>query len=187
MAMTLGDIIVNVKSDTSQLVKGFKRAESAVSKSAKTMNNAIKILTAGFVGLSAVDLAKSLGRQADAMTNVDSKIKLVTKSTEELVDTQTKLFKIAQDTRTSYTDNVDLFQRMAMSTKELNLSQEEMLSLTDSINKSMIISGTTASGASSLIVQLGQAFSANFQAVSQEINSLKDQAPSLYQALRSYG
>jgi len=51
MAMTLGDIIVNVKSDTSHLTKGFSNAEKRVNSSAKTMNNSIKILTAGLIGL----------------------------------------------------------------------------------------------------------------------------------------
>jgi len=183
MAMSLGDIIVNVKSDTSQLVKGFKRAENSVTKTAKNMNNAIKILTAGFIGLSVVDLAKSLGRQADEMTNIDSKLKLVTKSTKELIDTQEKLFKISQKTRSNLANNVDLYQKISFSTKELNLTQKRQLDLTEQINKELLISGTTSAGAATLITQLGQAFSSNFKAVSQELNTLKDQAPSLYQTI----
>lgn len=183
MAMTLGDIIVNVKSDTSQLVKGFNRAENTVTKASKNMTNAIKVLTAGYIGLNAVDLVRTLGRQADEMTNVNSKLKLVTKSTEELTRTQKALFDISQKTRSSFTNNVDLYQKISFSTKELNLTQQKQLLLTEQINKELLISGTTAAGAATLITQLGQAFSSNFKAVSQEINTLKDQAPSLYQAI----
>lgn len=183
MAQTLGTLLIDVKADTQQLIKGFDRAENAVKKTTKTMTNSVKLLTSAFIGLSAVDLGKSLSRQADTMVNINSKLKLVTKSTEELTKAQTELFKIAQQTRTGFADNVDLFQRISMSTNELGLSQKEVLNLTESINKSLTISGTTAEGASALIMQLGQAFSSNFQAVSQELNTLKDQAPSLYQAL----
>ncbi len=183
MAQTLGSLIIDVKSDTTQLIKGFDKAERAVTKTTKTMTNSVKVLTSAFIGLSAVDLGRSLSRQADTMTNINSKLKLVTKSTQELTKAQAELFKIAQQTRTGFADNVDLFQRVAMSTNELGLSQKEILRLTETINKSLTISGTTAEGASALIMQLGQAFSSNFQAVSQELNTLKDQAPSLYQAL----
>ena len=183
MAMTLGEIIVNVKSDTSHLVKGFNAAETRVNKAAKTMNNSIKILTAGFIGLSAVDLVGTLSKQADEMTNINSKLKLVTKSTEDLVNAQTELFQISQDTRTSYSANIDLFQRMTNATKDLNRSQEDTISLNETISKSLIISGTSAEGVTTLITQLGQAFSSNFQAVAQELGTIRDQAPRLYEAM----
>lgn len=183
MAQTLGTLLIDVKADTQQLVKGFNRAESAVNKTTKNMTTAVKTFAAAYLSLNAIDLAKTLSNQADAMTNVNSKLKLVTSSTNELVDTQQKLFNISQKTRSSFTNNVDLYQRIAFSTKELNLTQEEQLKLTEQINKELLISGTNAAGAATLITQLGQAFSSNFQAVSQEINTLKDQAPSLYQTI----
>ena len=39
MALSLGDILVSVRSDTSQLVSGFNRAESAVTKTTKKYDN----------------------------------------------------------------------------------------------------------------------------------------------------
>ena len=183
MAMTLGDILINVKSDTSQLVSGFNRAESAVNKTTKNMTTAVKTFAAAYIGLNAIDLARTLGRQADAMTNVNSKLKLVTSSSEELLSVQKEIYKISQDTRSSFTGNIDLYQRMSMATKNLNLSQKQMLDLTKTINESMTISGTTAEGARNLIIQLGQAFSSDFKAVAQELGTIRDQAPRLYQAM----
>lgn len=182
-SQTLGTLLIDVKADTQQLIKGFDRAENAVKKTTKTMTNSVKLLTSAFIGLSAVDLGKSLSRQADTMVNINSKLKLVTKSTEELTKTQTELFKIAQQTRTGFENNVELYKRISMSTKDLGLSQKEVLDLTSSINKSLIVSGATTEGATALVVQLGQAFSSNFKAVAQEINTLRDQAPSLYQEI----
>lgn len=181
--MTLGDILINVRSDTSQLVKGFNRAETTVQKATKNMTRAVKTFAAAYISLGAIDLARKFGEQADAMTNVNSKLKLVTASTSELKYTQQKLFDISKKTRSNLLNNVDLYQKISFSTKELNLTQKEQLSLTEQINKELLISGTTSAGAATLITQLGQAFSSNFQAVSQEINTLKDQAPSLYQTI----
>lgn len=183
MAQTLGTLLIDVKADTQQLVKGFNRAESAVNKTTKNMTTAVKTFAAAYLSLNAIDLAKTLGNQADAMTNVNSKLKLVTSSTSELVDTQQKLFNISQKTRSSFTNNVDLYQRITFSTKELNLTQEEQLKLTEQINKELLISGTNAAGAATLITQLGQAFSSDFKSVAQELNTLKDQSSSLYQTI----
>jgi len=183
MPQSIGTILIDVQANTQKLVKGMNSAERLVGKSVNNLKNTIIGLTSAYIALEGVGLAKTFIRQADAMTNVNSKLKLVTNSTGELLDVQNKLFNISQKTRSSFTDNVDLYQKISFSTKELNLTQKEQLLLTEQINKELLISGTTASGAATLITQLGQAFSSNFQAVSQEINTLKDQAPSLYQTI----
>ena len=181
-ALSLGEIVVSVKSDTSHLVKGFKRAESTVSKSARTMATAIKTITAAYIGLNAIDLAKSMGRQIDTMTLIDTKLKLATNSTEELATAQNELFKISQRTRTTLSGSVDLFERLTRSTRDYAISQEEILKHTETINKAMIISGGTAESMNASIIQLGQAFSADFQSVGQELASIREQTPRLYQA-----
>lgn len=183
MAQTLGTLLIDVKADTQQLIKGFDRAEKAVNKTTKTMTNSVKLLTSAFIGLGAVDIAKTLSRQADTMTNINSKLKLVTTSTEELTKAQNELFKIAQKTRTGFADNVDLYQKISLSTQNLGLSQKEILSLTESINKSLVISGTSAEGATTLITQLGQAFANDFKGVGQELGTIRDQSTALYQAI----
>lgn len=183
MALTLGDIVVNIKSDTSQLTKGFKRAESTVSKASKTMVTAIKTLTVAYIGLNAIDLVGNLVKQADAMTLIDTRLKLATKSTEELVKAQKELFDISQEARVGFSGTVDLFERITRSTKDYGTSQKEIIGLTETINKAMVISGGTAQSMNAAIIQLGQAFSADFQAVGQELASIREQAPRLYQAL----
>jgi len=183
MAMTLGDIIVNVKSDTSHLTKGFSNAEKRVNSSAKTMNNSIKILTAGLIGLGAVDLVGNLIKQADAMTLINTRLKLATKSTKELTKAQKELFDISQEARVGFSSTVDLFERITRSTRDYATSQKEVIDLTKTINKAMVISGGTAQSMNAAIIQLGQAFSADFQAVGQELASIREQAPRLYQAL----
>lgn len=183
MALTLGDIVVNIKSDTSQLTKGFKRAESTVSKASKTMVTAIKTLTVAYIGLNAIDLVGNLVKQADAMTLIDTRLKLATKSTEELVKAQKELFDISQEARVGFSSTVDLFERITRSTRDYGTSQKEIIGLTETINKAMVISGGTAQSMNAAIIQLGQAFSADFQAVGQELASIREQAPRLYQAL----
>lgn len=183
MAQTLGTLLIDVKADTQQLIQGFNRAETTVNKATKSMGNAIKALAGAYVSLSAIDLAKSYAKQVDAITTVNNRLKLVTKSTQELTTAQNELYKISQSTSMSYSATGDLYSRVARSTKELNLSQTELLGITDSINKAMIISGGTAESMNAALVQLGQAFSADFKAVGQELGSIREQTPRLYEAI----
>lgn len=183
MSQTLGNLLVNISADTTQLIQGFNRAETTVNKATKSMGNAIKALAGAYVSLSAIDLARSYAKQVDAITTVNNRLKLVTKSTQELTNAQNELYKISQSTSMSYAGTGDLYSRVARSTKELNLSQTELLGITDSINKAMIISGGTAESMNAALVQLGQAFSADFKAVGQELSSIREQTPRLYEAI----
>jgi len=182
MAMTLGEIVVNIRSDTSHLVKGFNRAENMVSKASKNMTKVIKTLTAAYIGLNAIDIARNFGKQVDTMTLINTKLKLATNSTQELATAQKELFKISQETRAGFSESVDLYERMSRSTKGLNVEQKELLDLTKTINKAMIISGGTAQSMNAAIIQLGQAFSGDFKSVGQEMQSIREQTPRLYQA-----
>ncbi len=129
----------------------------------------------------ATSLMSKYLESADKMTTLNSKLRLVTSSSQELQETQEKLFDIAQNTATSLFSNVDLYQKISASTRELNLSQKERLGLVENINKAMVISGTTTAGVNTLVTQLGQAFGSDFKSVAQDLRSVKDQAFELYE------
>lgn len=183
MAQTLGSLIINIESNTTQLVQGFNRAENVVNKTTKSMGTAIKTLAAAYVSLEAVDLAKSYARQVDELTNVNNRLRLVTKTSEEFASAQKEIFNQSQINRSMYAGTIDLYGRIAKSTQNLTLSQKELLSITNSINKAMIIGGGSTESQQAALIQLGQAFSSNFKAVGQELGSIREQAPRLYEVM----
>lgn len=183
MAQTLGTLLVDIKGDTTQLIQGFNRAEKAVTKTTQTMGSAVKVLTGVFASLQAIDLAKGYAKQVDEIQNVNNRLGLVVKTNQELSSVQKSLYEQAQKNSASYTATADLYTRMANSTKNLKLSQEKLLNITDLVNKSMVISGTSTANQKILLEQLSQAFSSNFQSVGQEFNTIKDQAPRLFDAI----
>lgn len=180
---TLGNLIINVEANTKHLVDGFNRAEQKVNSATSSMKLGIKSLVGAYASLQAVDVAKFYATQIDALTSANNRLKLVTASQKEFNATQQELFKISQDTRQSFTTTIELHARLGLATKDLSKSQKELLPITDAINKAMIISGGTAQAQAAALVQLGQAFSADFKAVGQELGSLREQAPRLYTAL----
>ncbi|MFZ2967919.1 MAG: tape measure protein [Sulfuricurvum sp.] len=168
---------VNIMQSSSQTMVGH--AES-VRNSIDTASNSVKIFAASYLSLSSIS---SLAKISDEMTNIDSKLKLVTKSEKELITTQKALFDISQNARSGYEGTVDLYSRISRSTKDYNVSQKDLLAITNTVNKSMIISGGTAESMNSAIVQFGQAFNSDFKSVGQELGSIREQTPRLYEAI----
>ena len=123
-----------------------------------------------------------LVKMSDTWTSISSRLNLATKSTEEYTKAQQELFKISQITRTGLEGTVDLYSRIARSTESLKLSQDTLLKLTETINKTGIISGATTQQMDAGLMQLGQAFSAGALR-GEELNSILEQMPRLAKAI----
>lgn len=119
---------------------------------------------------------------ADTYKNMQGRLGLVTKSTFELAQVTQELFDVAQRTRGSLEGTVDLYARLARSTKSLGAGQADLIAVTETINRSLVISGASAGAASAALMQLGQAF-ASGTLRGDELNSVMEQAPRLTQAI----
>ena len=163
--------------------RDLKKSTDNLGSSFTSLSTTMKTVGFAFIAYEAVKLGKETIKIADNMTIVDSRIKLVTKSLEEQTKAHKELFNISQQTRLGFKETADLYSRIAIATKDYNISQDKLLSITSTINKAMIVSGGTAESMNSAIIQLGQAFSGNFQSVGQELASIREQTPALYQAI----
>ena len=168
---------LSIAIDTGDLKKARSELDK-LQKTGKTTESSLKKLPSVFTAIIASMAVREVVRYADSMTLVNSKLKLVTSSTEELTDVQEKLFNIAQESRVGFEDTVDLYSRMARSTKELGVSSDELLGVTETISKSMLISGGSAESMNAALIQLGQGF-ASGQLRGQELNSVLEQTPRL--------
>ena len=173
--MTLGDILINVKADTSQLVSGFNKAEKAVQQTTANIKTAIG-------SIATIAVAQKFIETADSITNVNNQLKLVTKSTKEFTTAQTELFKIAQLTRQKYSDTAKTYSDFALSMGEMGKSQKEILRITESVNKAVAISGGTTQQAAAAIQQLGQAFGSGVLA-GDELKSILENSKGLAKAI----
>lgn len=165
-------------SDLDRLGKAGKRAET----SANSLTSAYRFLgrAAGTIGASLV--AREVIQAADAYKNLNARLQLVSKSASEFVRAQQAVFDISQRTRIGLGQTGDLYTSLARSTESLGVSQNDLLQVTESINKALIISGTSASSAQAALVQLGQGFSSGVLR-GEELNSVLEQAPRLARAL----
>ena len=155
--------------------RGMRRAGAqfrAFRNSVLSARGAVGAL-AGTAGIGL--MVKRFAEAADVMTLAQSRLKLVTKGTNELRQAQANLFAISQQTGSAYENTVTLYSRLARATEDLGVSQRKMLIFTRAVNQSLIISGTTAQEASAGMIQLSQGLASNrlggdeFRSVSEQL------------------
>lgn len=151
-------------------VDKLNQQNNRVAKTSQTASRAM--IAMGTAAAGALSIGKVV-QYADAWTGVESRLKLVTNSTQELEKTQTALFNVAEKSRSSFTDTATLYTRMANATKSMNISQEEMLRTTETINKALVISGASTAESSSAILQLSQAMASGVLR-GEEFNSISE-------------
>ena len=158
------------------------RAARNAQKSFKGASTSLSALKTGFAGLVAALGVRELIQLSDTYTEINNKLKLVTKGTADLEKKQKQLFTIAQKSRSSFQSTAELYARLSRSTKTLGVSEEKLLKVTDAINKSFIVSGASSEEASNAIRQLAQGLAAGALR-GDEFNSVAEQAPRLQQAI----
>ena len=163
---------------TQQLFNNVDKRLTGIQKHIQSIARVGTILPALVTGAG----LRTLADYSDRMQGLHDRIGLVTNSTSELNRVQESLFDIAQKTRSPLTTTSELYARMAIGTKELGVSQSDLLRIVDLTNKSMKISGATTIEASAATLQLSQALAAG-RLNGDEFRSLMETSPRLMQAV----
>lgn len=162
-----------------QIEKAFTRMERRVKRAWKSMTSGIG---GAIAGLSLGALITETIALADKYTLLQSRIKLVTTSAENYADVNDRLFKISQGSRTAYETTVEIFTRLSRATKNTSISQEEMLKVTDALNKATVVSGATTTEATNALIQLSQGLASN-RLGGEELRSVMEQIPYVAQQI----
>lgn len=120
--------------------------------------------------------------KSDAYTNLQNRLKLVTKSQMELSQAMSDTFKIAQSTRQSWESAAQVYQGFANNAKTLGLNMQQTARLTETVSKAVAISGATTASAEAALIQFNQALSAGALR-GEELNSVMEQTPALAKAI----
>lgn len=130
-------------------------------------------------------LAGSLGdlaRVADGYKNLQARIGLVTGEGQALQQAFDGVFQVAQRTNSSLETTGNLFTRIAAAGKDIGLTTQAALSLTETINQAVQVSGSSAEASDAAITQLIQGLQSGVLR-GEEFNSVMEQAPRLAKAL----
>jgi tape measure domain-containing protein len=165
------DIVIKLQADirdltgkVSQVTSSFSKLESTVRSSSAKINGSLKSISGAanlaktaFAAIAFGNVTRSTIELADAMTNMRSRIRLVTGSTEEAARVQQRLMDVAARTRTEFSAVGALYARIGRSADELGLSQERLIAFTETFSQALKISGASTAESQSTILQLSQA------------------------------
>lgn len=160
----------------------FDKSNQASGRLANSIGS-IRSRLAGLVsGAALIGLTRSFVKLTDDAKSLEAQIRLVTDSEEELKQTQSDLYELAEQTRSSLRDTTALYARLARSSKEYGATQEQLLVVTKAINQATRISGGDSQASQAAITQLTQALASGVLR-GQELNSVLEQAPRLAEAI----
>ena len=187
-----------------QLADGYTRAGAAATSSAAAQTRAARTVSEGVAGIAAQlrqlqsiasvalggsilgGIAADVGRTADAYTNLAARIRIVTGEGQTFETAFRGVFDVAQRTNSAVEETGQLFTRLAQQGKDAGLSAQQAvqqaLSLIETINQAIQLSGGGAQAAQAAITQLIQGLQSGVLR-GEEFNSIMEQSPRLARAL----
>lgn len=138
-----------------------------------------------FAALGAGRVVSEVIRLTDAFKSMQGSLALVSSSNSVATDSFQKLLTMANNTGSSLESTVSLYTRLANATRGAGYTTEQLLGVTDAINKAFVISGATMQEASNAAIQLSQGL-ASGTLRGEELNSVMEQGPRITRALAEY-
>lgn len=161
-----------------ELAKVKTQANQALAQPNSVVNGLRRVraelaaIAATYVSLRGASVLSGL---ADEATQIRGRIRAAKGDYESIL-------AIAQRTRSGLAATTDLYARMERSTRGMDLSQQRLLQLTESVNQAIRLSYTSAGAGEAAVMQFGQALAAG-ELRGEELNSVLEQTPRLAEAV----
>lgn len=197
MATQVEKLIVELTAKVDKYLDGVDAAKRATAESSKRMQDDINGSLTAILGFSRVGSGallkfssvvasalsvRAIKQYADAWRFAQNRLRIVTEDQDDLASVSRKVVDAAIESRVTLEATALLYSRMARTTKDLNLTQADLARITETINKSFVVSGATAAEATSSIIQLSQAFARGVLR-GDEFRSVSEQAPVILEAV----
>lgn len=128
------------------------------------------------------NIASTYSKIADSYTELGNKLRLVTENEAQHARAMADVYDISLKTAQSTEATSSIYQTFAQNAKQLGISQNDVAKLTETVAKSVAISGASSATASNALVQFSQSLLMG-KMKAQEFNSLMTQTPSVVQAI----
>ena len=174
----LGEQIRLVGAKTDENTTKQNRYTRSVDTSSAAMDK-LKSAVIGVAGVASV--MYTLNRVLDTssqMTNTKARLDLINDGQQTTAELNDMIFQSANRAYGSYLDTVDAVAKLAGQTGDLFASTEQVVQFTELLNKQFIISGVSAQGTASVMLQLTQALSSGVLR-GEEYNAIFENMPQL--------
>ena len=170
------DFLIDVIVDPAKATPGMDKVDGRLQRLEKSGKRLQNTLRRAITLVGIVAAGRQLGVFADSLTNVQNRIRLVTRDTAQLNAVTKKLFDISARTRTGFAATATIFSRTALAVKDLGLSLQETLDFTEALNQAIVLSGVKAQEANAGLIQLSQGL-ASGTLRGDELRSVLEQLP----------
>lgn len=166
-------------------LNGLQGAGGEATVNVRGLGTAARAAGGALAALGVGAVAREVIRLTDTFKSMQGSLALVSTSSENAGESFQKLLAMANNTGSSLESTVSLYTRLANATRGAGYSQEQLLGVTDAINKAFVISGATMQEASNAAIQLSQGL-ASGTLRGEELNSVMEQGPRITRALAEY-
>lgn len=170
------DFRINVIIDPSQAKAGSRSIEKELVRINDTADRVRTTISRAFKFIGIAKAIQEIGDLADAYIRLQNRLRVVVDGEAALSLATQRLLEVSNRSRSSFEATAELYSRVALATKTLGTSQTELLGITESINKAIILSGASAKEANNGLIQLSQGIAAN-RLGGDELRSILEQLP----------
>lgn len=135
--------------------------------------------------VSAALSIKNIIGLADAMTQTEARLNLITGDLEKTAALQDQIMASANRSRASYQSTADAVAKMGIMAKDAFNNTDELVAFTELINKQFTIAGASVAGQEAAMLQLTQAMASGVLR-GEELNSIFEQAPTIIQTIADH-
>lgn len=142
--------------NTKAEIKSINGEMTGLGSSADKTTDSMRKLTSIAQAVASALAAAQIVKYADSWTTVNNRLNQATSSASEFVKAQKGVIAIAQASATDLEGVASAYSRLAQATDELDLSQEQLLNVTNKLTLALKAGGATADETSSVMIQLAQ-------------------------------
>lgn len=173
--MTTENIDIRIREDGARVVRrNLEDIDPAARKAAGGVDYLKRMLAA----LGGVLAVRELVRLLDTFTQLENRLRSTGIEGAALTGVYRELLAISNQTRSSVEGSVELYARLAASSKELGVSQRQLIDFTKSLNQAIILSGASAQEAQGGLQQLAQGLASGTLA-GEELKSILENLPAV--------
>ena len=161
-----------------QGIGGVTVGSQRATQSLNTVGDAVDQLRAGLALLATGFAVEKVVQYSDEYTNLQNRLRTVTKDSEDLKNVTNELYRIANTTRQSFGSVAELYTRVSLAASNLGFKQKQLIDFTESLNKTVALSGATAQEATNALIQLAQGLGSGALR-GDELRSVLEQLPAV--------
>ncbi|HGK6740320.1 TPA: tape measure protein [Enterobacter hormaechei] len=188
MAQNVGDIEYTIKADTAELLTAGKdvnrvtgRMESDLSKADKAadrLSTGLNKVGVAIAGAFTIQAAQRIIEIADSMNTLQARVARLSPDADKARETMSSLSAIASGSGNSLEETERLWESLTTALKETGATNQQVISLTDTLQKIGTVGGSSTEEMANALRQFGQSISGGIVRA-EEFNSIIEQMPEL--------